>query len=277
MVLGALLIIAFVPWALNRRNIHPLVELRLFADRKLTAAVIAMALFAMAFFGASLLFALYFQQVRGESPLSSGWLIAPQGFGAMLTMPLAGALADKIGPGKVVMTGLVLDTVGLGMLGFIDAQTPYAYLISAFVVMGLGMGATMMPMFSAAMSSLSNANIARGSTLLNITQQVAASCGTALFSVLLTNAFNRSDVIGPAIALRSAGDDPAAVQAVLAKFGLAQDQVPALMKAALSDMGHAYAGVFVVATVLVGLCLIPAFFLPRKPADHPLDPAAMVH
>jgi EmrB/QacA subfamily drug resistance transporter len=276
-ILGVVLILAFIPWALNRRNIHPLVELRLFADRKLTAAVIAMALFAMAFFGASLLFALYFQQVRGESPLSSGWLIAPQGFGAMLTMPLAGALADKIGPGKVVMTGLVLDTVGLGMLGFIDAQTPYAYLISAFVVMGLGMGATMMPMFSAAMSSLSNANIARGSTLLNITQQVAASCGTALFSVLLTNAFNRSDVIGPAIALRSAGDDPAAVQAVLAKFGLAQDQVPALMKAALSDMGHAYAGVFVVATVLVGLCLIPAFFLPRKPADHPLDPAAMVH
>ena len=276
-VLGIVLIAAFIPWALNRRNIHPLVELRLFADRKLTAAVIAMALFAMAFFGASLLFALYFQQVRGESPLSSGWLIAPQGFGAMLTMPIAGALADRIGPGKVVMTGLVLDTVGLGMLGFIDDQTSYAYLISAFVVMGLGMGSTMMPMFSAAMSSLSDHNIARGSTLLNITQQVAASCGTALFSVLLTNAFNSSDSIGPAIAIRSAGNDQGAVQAILQKLGIAQDQVPALVAKALNDMGHAYADVFVVATILVGCCLIPAFFLPRKPADHPVDPAAMMH
>ena len=42
--------------------------------------------------------------------------MAPQGFGAMVTMPIAGFLADKIGPGKVVLTGLVLDTVGMGML-----------------------------------------------------------------------------------------------------------------------------------------------------------------
>ena len=56
--------------------------------------------------------------------------------------------------------------------------------------MGLGMGATMMPVFTAALASLKDHDIARGSTLMNITQQVAASIGTALFSVLLTNAYN---------------------------------------------------------------------------------------
>src|SRR3954451_655492 len=122
-VVGLALIVAFVPWALRKHNIHPLVQLRLFSNRYMTIAVITMALFAMAFFGASLLFTLYFQQVRGESPLSSGWLVAPQGFGAMLTMPIAGFLADKIGPGKVVLTGLVLDTAGMAMLMVIDAQT----------------------------------------------------------------------------------------------------------------------------------------------------------
>ena len=190
-VVGLALVAAFVPWALRKKNIHPLIQLRLFTNRYMTVAVITMTLFAMAFFGASLLFTLYFQQVRGESPLASGWLVAPQGFGAMLTMPIAGFLADKIGPGKVVLTGLVLDTVGMGMLTPLDDKTPYAYIITAFVIMGFGMGSTMMPVFTAALASLKDHDIARGSTLMNITQQIATSIGTALFSVLLTNAYNQ--------------------------------------------------------------------------------------
>ncbi len=77
-LVGIVLVAAFVPWALRKKNIHPLVELRLFKDSHMTIAVITMALFAMAFFGASLLFTLYFQEVRGYSPVKSGWAIAPQ-------------------------------------------------------------------------------------------------------------------------------------------------------------------------------------------------------
>ena len=61
--------------------------------------------------------------------------------------------------------------------------------------MGLGMGATMMPIMTAALKTLSDHNIARGSTLMNIVQQVAASIGTALFSVLLTNGYQDSKAI----------------------------------------------------------------------------------
>jgi EmrB/QacA subfamily drug resistance transporter len=267
--IGLALIAAFVPWALRRRNIHPLVQLRLFTNRYMTIAVITMALFAMAFFGASLLFTLYFQQVRGESPLSSGWLVAPQGFGAMLTMPIAGFLADKIGPGKVVLTGLVLDTVGMGMLIRVDDQTSYAYIITSFVVMGLGMGSTMMPVFTAALASLPGHDVARGSTLMNITQQIAISIGTALFSVLLTSAYNaHSAVVRPTLALQG-GATPD-------QLGLTQTQADSVTVQGLHFMGTAFGGAYLVATVLVGLCLIPAFFLPRKPPEHAVDPAAML-
>jgi EmrB/QacA subfamily drug resistance transporter len=268
-VVGLALIIAFVPWALRKHNIHPLVQLRLFTNRYMTVAVITMTLFAMAFFGASLLFTLYFQQVRGESPLSSGWLVAPQGFGAMLTMPIAGFLADKIGPGKVVLTGLVLDTVGMGMLIGVDDQTSYTYIITAFVVMGLGMGSTMMPIFTAALASLKAHDVARGSTLMNITQQIAISVGTALFSVLLTSSYNQhSDVVNPTLALQN-GATPG-------QLGLSQGQADAVSAQGLHFMGMAFGDSFLVATILVGLCLVPAFFLPRKPADHTADAPAMM-
>jgi EmrB/QacA subfamily drug resistance transporter len=266
---GLALIAAFVPWALRRANIHPLVQLRLFTNRYMTIAVITMTLFAMAFFGASLLFTLYFQQVRGESPLSSGWLVAPQGFGAMLTMPIAGFLADKIGPGKVVLTGLVLDTVGMGMLIRVDDQTSYAYIITAFVVMGLGMGSTMMPVFTAALASLPGHDVARGSTLMNITQQIAISVGTALFSVLLTSAYNaHASVVGPTLALQN-GQTPR-------DLGLSQAQADSVTVQGLHFWGSAFGGAYLVATVLVGLCLLPAFFLPRKPPEHSVDPAAVM-
>lgn len=277
MIGGLVLVAAFVPWALNRRNIHPLVELRLFANRNLTVAVIAMTLFAIAFFGASLLFPLYFIQVRGEGTLFTGWLLAPQGVGAMLTMPIAGVLVDRIGPGKIVLTGISVITVGMAMFTQLEADTSYAFILGALFVMGLGMGATMMPTMTAALATLTEHNVARGSTLLNITQQVAASIGTALFSVILTNQMKDSSFIAAGQALAAAGDDPAAQGQVMERFGLTPEQAANLPQLITADMAGAFATVFVVATLLVACCLIPAAFLPRRKVGSVDQTAVMGH
>jgi EmrB/QacA subfamily drug resistance transporter len=273
-LVGLALVVAFVPWALNRRNLHPLVELRLFSNPRMTVAVVAMALFAIAFFGASLLFPLYFQQVRGETALGAGLLLAPQGIGAMVTMPIAGLLADRKGPGKVVLVGITTVTVGMGLFTQISADTSYAYIIGSLFVMGLGMGSTMMPIMSSALATLSDHNIARGSTLMNITQQVAASIGTALFSVILTNELKGKDSVQLAGALASGNDS--AVDAILTKLGVSPQAIDSVLARVPGDMADAFALTFVVGTVLVACCLIPAYFLPRRPAERPVDPAALV-
>ena len=90
---------------------------------------------------------------------------------------------------------------------------------------------------------------------MNITQQVSASIGTALFSVLLTNGFNSSAAVGQ---LRAALESPE---------GLSSLTNPAILPKALADMADAFGDVFLVATVLVALCIVPALLLPRrKPA-----------
>ncbi len=278
MVIGALLLCAFVPWALRKSNIHPLVELRLLKNKDMTVALISMSLFAIAFFGASLLFPLYFQQVRDEDALHAGLLLAPQGIGAMLTMPLAGFLADKIGPGKIVMTGISIITIGMAMFTQIDAETSYAYLLGALFVMGLGMGGTMMPIMTAALATLTDHNIARGSTLLNIQQQVAASIGTALFAVILTDQLNGSKAVGTVGALMQetgGSEDPSVLAQAAVKLGIDPATLEVLFPKALADMADSFAFVFIVATVLVACVLIPAFFLPRHKADKPTDPTLM--
>jgi EmrB/QacA subfamily drug resistance transporter len=276
-LIGLCLVGLFVPWSLNQRNVHPLVELRLLANRNMSIAVIAMAFFATAFFGASLLFPLYFQQVRGESALDAGLLLAPQGIGAMITMPIAGMLADKKGPGYPVMVGLVLVT--LGVVGFtqVGPDTSYTFLMASLFVMGMGMGSTMMPIMSAALATLTQQKAARGSTLLNINQQIFASTGTALFSVLLANAFNRGDQAAIGAALASGGaDDPSTLERLAQQFGIPVQQVQDLVSRGLAEMADAFSSAFTVGAVLVALCLVPAFFLPRKPAKDPVDPTVMV-
>jgi EmrB/QacA subfamily drug resistance transporter len=274
---GLALIVAFVFRELSAKRDHPLVDLHLFQNFRLTIAVVAMALFAIAFFGASLLFPQYFLLVRGEDTLSAGLLLAPQGIGAMLTMPVAGTLTDKIGPGKIVLTGVTV--IVIGMLGFtqvgVDASQvtvgasgvtiddpSYLLLLGSLFVMGLGMGATMMPIMSSALATLKDHEIARGSTLMNINQQVAASIGTALFSVLLTNGFNNSP---EASALRDA-----------AQSGQPFTGGPEALAEAFADMSQSFAASFTVGVVLVALCLIPVWFLPRKASAAPVDPTAAV-
>jgi EmrB/QacA subfamily drug resistance transporter len=255
-VVGLALVAAFVLRTLFRSPEHPLIDLRLFRHRALTIAVIAMSLFAIAFFGASLLFPSYFLQVRGESTLHAGLLLAPQGLGAMLTMPVAGVLTDKIGPGKIVLAGISTIVVGMAMFTQVGVGTSYGFLLSALFVMGLGMGATMMPIMTSALQSLKDHEIARGSTLMNITQQVAASIGTALFSVLLTNGFNASNAVGRLRAAQGTGRTLTD---------------PAVVGKALADMANAFGSSFVVATVLVALCLVPAALLPRRKTSGPVD------
>jgi EmrB/QacA subfamily drug resistance transporter len=259
-VIGLALVALFVLRSLAGRAEHPLIDLDLFRNRTLTLAVIAMSLFAIAFFGASLLFPSYFLQVHGEETLTTGWLLAPQGVGAMLTMPLAGVLADRIGPGKIVLSGITVITIGMAMFTQVGVDTSYAFLLGALFVMGLGMGATMMPMMTAALQTLTDHNLARGSTLMNIIQQVAASIGTALFSVLLTNGFKSSPEVGQLQGALAADDGPAALD-------------PAVIAKAVADMADAFADSFLVATVLVALCLVPAAMLPRKRPPSAAEPS----
>ncbi len=238
--------------ALHRAD-HPLIDLHLFRNRQLTISVITMSLFAVAFFGAMLLFPSYFLQVRGETTLAAGLLLAPQGIGAMLTMPIGGMLTDKIGPGKLVLVGIVLIAGGMAVFTQVAADTRYGLLLGALFVMGMGMGMTMMPIMSAALASLTHEQIARGSTLMNIVQQSAGSIGTAVMSVILTNqVLNR----------------PAASLYVGALQGAvpADQLTPGIVAAGRSSLADAFGATFWVALVLIVLCLVPAFFLPRKPA-----------
>lgn len=276
-VVGVVLMVLFVFHSFRPK--HPLLDLRLFANRNLTVSVITMFMFGAAFFGGLLLVPTYFIQIQGETTLMAGLLIAPQGIGAMLTMPIAGALVDKMPVGRIVPVGLLLIIAGMFPLTQIDADTSYGLIIAALFVMGLGMGATMMPLFTSALKTLTNHEVARGSTLLNISQQIASSVGVAVMSVILTNQLNSSPVVAGSMGLPGLPDGLRETSAAIGSWTadgaglIANLAIPqSVIDSGFVQAAGAFATTYWVAWVLVVLTIIPALFLPRQHEEaHILD------
>ncbi len=271
--IGLVLITAFVLHALYRAD-HPLIDLRLFKNREVTAANMAMLLSAAALFGAGLLIPSCFQQLLHQTPLQSGIHMMPERLGAMVAMPIAGTLLDRRGPDKIVLVGVSLIAAGMATFGYgVWTQASYLpVLLVGLVLMGMGLGCTTMPLAAAAVQSLARHQIARGSALINVNLQVAGAISSALMSVILTNEFNHSKNI-------SAANKLAMLQQGAARHGVVPAPTPYpgralppdFMSNVLHDLSHAYTAVFVVAAVLAMLAVIPAAFLPKRPvaADQP--------
>jgi predicted MFS family arabinose efflux permease len=82
-------------------------------------------LVAVALFGTLLLIPLYFQVVRGQAPLGTGLLLAPQGLGAALGMPFAGRFTDRMRANRVVAIGILLAALGIAVYTQVTPGTPY--------------------------------------------------------------------------------------------------------------------------------------------------------
>ena len=247
----------------------PLIDIRTFTHTRAGASAVTFMLFAIAFFGAMLLMPLYFQTVRGASALEAGLLLVPQGFGAMITMPLAGKLTDRYGPSKWPVVGIPLLVVGIAPFAFVTAHTSYVLLLSFSFVLGLGMGFSMMPTMTAAMQAVPPAAIARTSTAMNIIRQAGASIGTAVLSVLLSSAIT-SNLSGLGGGAPSGGGGIDQIHSL----------TPAQHARIDEPLAEAFAQTFVWAVILLALAFIPALWMALKargdapPAQAPVQQPA---
>jgi EmrB/QacA subfamily drug resistance transporter len=191
-VAGVLLVAAFTRHALHTQR--PLIDMRLFREPVFSAAAATTLLVGAALFGAMILMPLYYQVVRGEDALTAGLLMAPQGIGAALAMPVAGRLTDRVGGGRVAVVGLIFATVGTLPWVFVSGTSSYALLGGILVLRGIGIGCTMMPSMAAAYAVLSGPQVPRATSALNVIQRVGGSLGTALLVVVLQG--NVKDVLG---------------------------------------------------------------------------------
>jgi EmrB/QacA subfamily drug resistance transporter len=233
----------FIRHALRTRAL-PLIDLSLFRSPGFSAAAVCVLLTGAALFGSLILLPLYFQVDRGSSTLATGLLLAPQGLGAALTMPISGRLVDRIGGGPVTLFGLILMaalTVGLTTFG---AHTPFAVTSVLLFVRGIGLGFSMMPAMASAYSTISRAAVPRATTALNVLQRVGGSIGIALLAVVLEDRIRASIPGAPGLAGGAVKPIPSAIRAHIA-----------------TPLAHAFSSTFWWVVALSVIAIAPAVVL----------------
>jgi EmrB/QacA subfamily drug resistance transporter len=232
---------------------QPLLDVRLFARRGFAAAAVTNLVVGAALFGVALLLPLYFQIVRGRTPLETGLLLIPQGLGAALAMPVAGSLTDRIGARPVVLSGVTLAAAGTAAYTQIAAGTPYWYLAGALLLIGAGLGSTITPSMAAAFRTIEPAAIPAATSAISTIQRVAGSLGTALLAVTLQRAMT-AELPGFRGGIAQAGALAAADPA-----------------RTLPSLASAFGTTFWVALALTAASLIPALLLPSRRTARHLD------
>jgi EmrB/QacA subfamily drug resistance transporter len=185
LAIGVALLGAFALHAFRTRR-PPLVDLRLFKVRSFSASTASIFLSGFGVYGALLLLPLYYQQVRGQSALYAGLLLAPQGLGMLLTRSKAGTLTDRIGARPVALAGVLLTMAGTVAYTQVGVHTSEILLGLSLVVRGAGLGAVTIPVMAAAYLGLRPGQVPHASSVIRIAQQVGGSFGTAILAMILS-------------------------------------------------------------------------------------------
>jgi predicted MFS family arabinose efflux permease len=241
-VVAAVLIAAFV--VIERRHKDPLVPLRIFSNRSLSAANATMLLVAAALFGMFFFLTLYLQEVLGFSALKTGVAYLPLSVTIIAVSAAASRLIDRFTPKPVLVAGVLISIAGFVLLTGLSANSAYGSgVVPAMVLLGIGLGLSFVAVTIAGTSGVAPEDAGLASGLLNTTQQVGGSIGLAIMTSVATS--RTTSALHSRLALPTA-------------------------------LTQGFTGAFTVAAILCALGLLAIALLPGRPRESADENAATV-
>jgi EmrB/QacA subfamily drug resistance transporter len=178
---GAVGVVLFVLWEL--RTSQPMLPMRFFRDRTFTLANVASILMYFGLFGSVFLLVQFFQTVQGYSPLQSGLRILPWTAMPIFIAPIAGALSDRIGGGRIMAVGLALQAAGLAWIAAVSTTTvPYSELVAPFFLAGIGMALFFAPVANVVLSAVKPQEQGQASGANNAIRELGGVFGVAVLA-----------------------------------------------------------------------------------------------
>jgi MFS family permease len=171
----------------DSRRREPLIDLRFFRSIPF-ASSIAVSVAAFAAFGGFLfLNTLYLQEARGLSPLEAGLATLPMALMTVLMSPLSGRMVGRRGPRLPLVIAGSSSTIACAMLTGLGPATPFAWLIAAYLLFGVGFGFVNAPITNAAVSGMPRAQAGVAAAIATTSRQFGQTLGVALVGALVTS------------------------------------------------------------------------------------------
>jgi EmrB/QacA subfamily drug resistance transporter len=188
---SAVLISLFV--VAEMRAPAPLLPLRIVADRNRGGAYLTIAVTFCAMFAAFLFLTYFMQRDLRYSPLATGVAFLPMAAGIGLAAGLANTrLVPHVGPRPLIPTGMTLAAAGMAWLGQLGVDATYTHdILGPIVLLGVGMGMAFSPAVATATSGVATRDAGIASAMVNTSQQIGGTVGTAALSTVFTAALAR--------------------------------------------------------------------------------------
>ncbi|MFM8530532.1 MAG: DHA2 family efflux MFS transporter permease subunit [Ilumatobacteraceae bacterium] len=174
----------------ERSTTHPLLDVRVFRNMRVTAATSSIFIAFFSLFGFTFLITQYFQFVRGYDPLESGLRTVPFAVGAGITAPIAARLALRFGPRKVIPVGLLF--MGTAQLWAGTFQSDSAYfgpVVASMMLMASGLSLVTSPASESVMGSLSRDMAGVGSAINDTGREVGGTLGVAIIGSIFASTY----------------------------------------------------------------------------------------
>jgi EmrB/QacA subfamily drug resistance transporter len=184
---AVVLLVAFV--LVESRSSNPLLPLRVISERNRGGSYLASLLIGAGLFAMFVFLSYYMQEVLGFSALKTGLAFLPFAIGLVLAAGASASMVPKLGPRIPMTLGLVLSAVGMAWLTQIGVHTSFlTHVMPQEILMSVGLGLAFPALSSTALINVQNRDSGVASALVNTTQQVGGSLGTALLNTIAATA-----------------------------------------------------------------------------------------
>ncbi|MFJ4829764.1 MFS transporter [Streptomyces sp. NPDC088747] len=264
-MVGGSIVLGLLFVLVESRASEPIIPLRLFRNRTITLSSIASLFVGVAMFTGTVFFSQYFQLARDKSPTMSGVMTIPMIGGLFLSSTVSGQIITKTGRWKYwLVSGGVLITAGLGLLGTIRYDTPYWHIAIFMALMGLGIGMMMQNLVLSTQNQVAPADLGAASSTVTFFRSLGGAIGvSALGAVMSTRItdYVKDGLAGLdpkyAAAAASSGSDSAIPD---------MDKLPLPLRTVMeSAYGHGIADVFLIAAGMALLALLVTLFIKEVP------------
>ncbi|HEX9057094.1 MAG TPA: DHA2 family efflux MFS transporter permease subunit [Ktedonobacterales bacterium] len=268
LILGGVVLVVFTVNELLVKD--PVMDMRLFLNYTFTMSNLLLWAISAFLFGSLILLPYFFENVRGETALSTGEIFISQGLAAAVTTAIAGRLYNRVGPRILAAAGFVLLSIGTYGFTQLSVNTTGASVQGWLVVRGLGLGLTNIPLQTLVLSVVSNRAMARASSLVSVTRQVFGAVGIAALNTYLTQQVsNHTSAVADTFKSLFL---PSAQAACAAKYAPNVGQITQCVQQAARGyvIPHAFVmglnDTFVLVTIATASCVVVALLVGRDPA-----------
>lgn len=164
---------------------HPVVNLRLFKDISFSTGNVVMFFTFFNLFGSIVLLPIYLQTLMGYTATLAGLVLGPGGFATMIAMPIAGRLITKINPKGILVFGIIVCAYSTHLMSKFNLHADFYSIAWPRVVLGIGMGFTVIPLMTLAFSSIKKEEMGNATAIFNLLRNLGGSFGVAFISTMI--------------------------------------------------------------------------------------------